>query len=268
MRVGNDYVIDIERMIFNKPQGMLVAGTPFDEVWTLPEYERTGQTYFATALRAPVRLMPHLWSPVVLKRATKKLPPGEFFGYKPGRIKWRMGIFEPNICMVKTSHVPMLIADLAHRQKPNLTQHLRIYNSFHIKDHPTFIGFANSLDLVRHNLATFEGRYPIYQSMSTQVDAVICHHWENGQNYLYYEALHGAYPLVHNSGFLANCGYFYPGFDCEQGALALLQAFAQHDADLPHYKSRAQAFLQTLHPENATNVRTYNDALLRLYAEV
>ena len=32
MRVGNDYVIDIERMIFNKPQGMLVAGTPFDEV--------------------------------------------------------------------------------------------------------------------------------------------------------------------------------------------------------------------------------------------
>lgn len=26
MRVGNDYVIDIERMVFDKPQGMLVTG--------------------------------------------------------------------------------------------------------------------------------------------------------------------------------------------------------------------------------------------------
>ena len=268
MRVGNDYVIDIERMVFGKPQGMLIAGTPFDEIWTLPEYERSCQHYFASAMRAPVRLMPHLWSPAVLQRGAKTLPQGESFGYKPGRTKWRLGIFEPNICMVKTSHVPMLVADLAHRQQPHMTQHLRVYNSFHIKDHPTFVGFANSLDLVKHSLATFEGRFPIYQSMATQVDAVICHHWENGQNYLYYEALHGAYPLVHNSGFLADCGYFYPGFDCEQGALALLQAFAQHDADLPHYKRRAQSFLQTLHPESDSNVRTYNDALLRLYAKV
>ncbi len=36
MRVGNDYVIDIERMIFNKQHGLLIAGTPYDEIWTLP----------------------------------------------------------------------------------------------------------------------------------------------------------------------------------------------------------------------------------------
>ena len=64
MRVGNDYVIDIERMVFGKPHGLLITGAPYHEVWTLPEYESTCVPYFASVFRAPVRVMPHLWSPV------------------------------------------------------------------------------------------------------------------------------------------------------------------------------------------------------------
>lgn len=33
--VGNDYVIDIERMIFNKPHAHLMSGSPYDEIWTV-----------------------------------------------------------------------------------------------------------------------------------------------------------------------------------------------------------------------------------------
>jgi hypothetical protein len=266
MRVGNDYVIDIERMIFNKQHGLLIAGTPYDEIWTLPEYERSCMHYFGTAMRAPVRLMQHLWSPAVIDRASATLTNGETFGYKPGREKWRLGIFEPNICMVKTSHIPMLLVDVAHRARPDLIELLRVYNTFHMKDHVTFVGFANSLDIVRHGLATFEGRFPVYQCLSSQVDAVVCHQWENGQNYLYYEALYGSYPLIHNSTFIEDCGYFYPRFDCEEGGLAVIQAFAQHDADLANYRDRARTFLRTLSPENENNVRAYNEALVNLYS--
>jgi hypothetical protein len=266
MRVGNDYVIDIERMIFNKPHGMLVAGAPLDAIWTLPEYEKTGVHYYASALRAPVRLMPHLWSPEVIDRSARTLTPPLQWGYQPGRAKWRLGIFEPNMCMVKTSHLAMLVADAAYRAHPRLVEVLRVFNAFHIKEHATFVGFANGLDLVRHGLATFEGRFPIYQCLAKDVDALICHHWENGQNYLYYEALHGGYPLIHNSTFLGDCGYYYPHFDCEDGALALLQAFAQHDADLVNYRARAQTYLARLHPSHEDNVRIYNDALAGLYA--
>ena len=265
MRVGNDYVIDIERMMFNKPNGMLVAGTPYDEIWTLPEYERSCVNYFGSAMRAPVRLMPHLWSPVVLERASASLPQDQRFGYKPGRAKWRLGIFEPNVCMVKTSHLPMLLIDVAHRSNPGFIEKLNVFNTFQLKDHPTFVGFANSLDVVQHGLATFEGRFPVYHSLATQVDAVVSHHWENGQNYLYYEVLHGGYPLIHNSTFLGDCGYYYPDFDCEQGGLAVLQAFAQHDADLPGYREKAKSLLRKLDPENEENVRAYSLALQNLY---
>ncbi len=266
MRVGNDYVIDIERMVFDKPHGLLLSGAPYHEIWTLPEYETTCVPYFRSAFRAPVFMMPHLWSPVVLERAAAQLPPGQGFGYRPGQRRWRVAMFEPNICMVKTSHIPLLCCEAAHRADPDMIQHVFAYNTFHMKDHVSFNGFANSLDIVRHGLTSFEGRFPVWQVMAAHVDAVVSHHWENGQNYLYYEALYGGYPLIHNSHLIQDCGYRYHDFDCEEGGRALQQAFAEHDANLQSYRERARRFLATLDPEGEQNVRLYTEAIERLYA--
>jgi hypothetical protein len=271
MRVGNDYVIDIERMIFDKPHGMLVSGAPYDEVWTLPEYEASCKPYFASTFRAPVRLMPHLWSPMVLEKAmaragTNADGSAKRFDYEPGRKRWRVAIFEPNICMVKTSFIPMLGCEAAHRAQPRLLERVWVYNSFHLKEKPLFVGFAQSLDIVQHGLATFEGRFPLYQVLPGNVDAVFAHHWENAQNYLYYEALYGGYPLIHNSHLIGDCGYRYHGFDCEEGGRALQQAFAEHDANLPAYRERARRLIAKLDPEGEENVRIYTAAIENLYA--
>jgi hypothetical protein len=142
-----------------------------------------------------------------------------------------------------------------------MIEHLWVYNTLQLKDKPAFIGFAQSLDVVRHGLASFEGRFPLFQVLPAQVDAVVAHHWENAQNYLYYEALHGGFPLVHNSHLLGDCGWRYHGFDCEEGGAALLRAFAQHDAELPRYRERARAFLARLDPEHEDNVRLYTEAI-------
>lgn len=266
MRVGNDYVIDIERMVFDQPHGLLISGAPYHEVWTLPEYENTCVPYFGSTFRAPVRVVPHLWSPIVLEREAARLPAGRTFGYQPGRRRWRAGIFEPNICMVKTSFVPMLSCEVAHRENPDMLEHVWAYNTFHMKEHVAFNGFARSLDIVRHGLASFEGRFPFCQVVAQDVDVVVSHHWENGQNYVYYEALHGGYPLIHNSHLIGDCGYRYHDFDCEEGGRALLRAFAEHDAELDRYRATARAFLRGLDPENEANVRIYSDALAALYA--
>jgi hypothetical protein len=271
MRVGNDYVIDIERMVFDKPNGLLINSAPYHAVWTLPEYEATCVPYFASTFRAPVSMLPHLWSPVVLERGIAKqladAPGSAPFGYQPGRKRWRLGMFEPNVCMVKTSHIPMLVCENAHRANANLVEHVYCYNTFHMKDHAVFNAFANSLDIVRHGLSTFEGRFPIYQVLAPNVDAVISHHWENGQNYVYYEALYGNYPLIHNSKLIDDCGYHYHGFDCEEGGIALQRAFAEHDRDIENYRARAQRLLRKLDPESEVNVRIYTEAIDALYRE-
>jgi hypothetical protein len=265
MRVGNDYALDIERMVFDKSHGLLITGAPYHEVWTLPEYETTCVPYFGSTFRCPVRVMPHLWSPLILQREAARLPEGMSFGYRPGRRRWRAGIFEPNICMVKTSFIPLLACEAAHRGNPDMLEHVWVYNTFHMKEHVSFSGFAHSLDIVRHGLTSFEGRFPFCRAVSVDVDVVVSHHWENAQNYVYYEALYGGYPLVHNSHLIGSCGYRYHEFDCEECGRALQTAYAEHDTNFDAYQHNAQAFLAQLDPESEANVQIYSNAIAALY---
>lgn len=265
MRVGNDYVIDIERSMFDKPSGSLVSDKHYDAVWTLPEYEHSCRDYFALTARAPVRFVPHLWTPYFFDRGIAGLPKGVGFGYQPGRPRWRVCSFEPNVSMVKTSFIPMLSCEEAYRARPGFLESLRVLNTVHMKDHPTFLNFARSLDVVNHGVASFEGRCATYEYMAHHGDCIVSHHWENGQNYLYYEALYGGYPLVHNSQFLGDCGYYYPDFDCQEGGRALLRAFEQHDRDLTGYKARAAKLLHQLDVAHPANVEAYTRELLSLF---
>lgn len=263
-RVDNDYVIDIERAIFNKPSGFLFSGAPYDGVWTIPEFEHSCLHYYQTGLRSPVTILPHLWHPVLFDKAWATLGA---VGYRPGKSRWRVAMFEPNICMVKTSIIPMLVAEEAYRAKPDFLEFVRVCNTLHLKEHPTFVHFAKSLDIVNHGITTFESRYAVYEFMAAYGDAVVSHTWENAQNYLYYELLYGDYPLIHNSPFLGKAGYFYPDFDCQAGGRALLQAFAQHDANLDAYREQSKHVLDSVSIYNPENVAAYSDAIAALYRD-
>lgn len=262
MHVASDYVIDAERMAYLLSPTLLMAGGPYDEIWTLPAFEKTCASYYQVGFRAPVRVMQHLWNADIIERSATAA--GREFRYQPGRKQWRVGVFEPNLCSVKTCHMPMLLTDVAYRKDPQAVEVLRVFNSLPLKEHADFVAFASHLDLVKANRASFEGRYPLFDIMSVECDVIVSHHWENAQNYLYYEALHGGYPLVHNSDQLADCGYRYCDFDPEDGALSLLQAYAEHDLRLDDYRSTAADFLSSLDPRSDTNVRLYSDVLLEV----
>lgn len=268
MRVGNDYVIDIERAMFDKPHGSLANDKPYDAVWTIPEYEHSCRDYFSLIARAPVRIVPHLWTPYFLDHAIAELPPELHWGYQPGRSRWRICVFEPNVCMVKISLIPMLACEEAYRARPAMLDTLHVCNTLHLKDHTKFLHFARSLDVVDHGLARFEGRYPLAHFMAEYGDCVVSHHWENGQNYLYYELLYGGYPLVHNSEFIREYGYYYPDFDCAEGGRALLRAFDEHDGAWDDYRQHAKHLLDTLDVAYPGNIAAYTDELLRLYSAI
>lgn len=260
MRVASDFILDAERMAYDLDPAMLISKVPYDEIWTLPAFAKTCASYYQFGFQAPVRVMQHLWSPVLVDRSAKEF--GKPFTYRPGAKRWRLAILEPNLCSVKTSHLPMLLCDVAHRRNPNAIQHMYVFNAMALKEHQAFIDFARSLNLVKQGIGTFEARLPVFQVMTEVAEAIVSHTWENAQNYLYYEALHGGYPLIHNSEFLGNCGYRYANFDPEDGALALLRAKTEHDLNLDAYRSEAQAFLRTLDPTNPSNVRGFENTIL------
>lgn len=267
MRVANDYVIDMERMAFGLAPGMLMSGTPYHEIWTLPAFASTCADYYRAGFGAPVRVMQHLWSPALLEQAMKAVGREESFAYRPGNRRWRLAVLEPNLCSVKTCHLPMLLCDVAHRTDPQAIERLMVFNALAMREHAGFIAYARSLDLVAQGLASFEGRLPIFEIMGPLCDAIVSHHWENAQNYLYYEALHGGFPLIHNSDQLAGCGYRYRGFDPEDGALGLLQALREHDRSHAAYREDGRRFLALLDPCRGENVARYGAAIASLCHE-
>ncbi|WP_010546282.1 DUF2827 domain-containing protein [Sphingomonas elodea] len=266
MRVANDFVIDVERMIFALPPALLMSGVPYDEIWTLPAFEKTCAPYYRSGFRAPVRVMQHLWNPTLLERAKATAGVEAPFEYRPGRHRWRVAVVEPNICTVKTCHLPLLLCDVAHRQDPNAIELLQVYNGMALKEQADFVAYARSMDLVNQGLATFEPRFPIFHIMGRAADAIVSHHWENAQNYVYYEALYGGFPLIHNSHLLNDCGYRYRSFDPHDGALAFRQALAEHDRNLDAYRAQARSLLRHLDPDAEANIAIYGNALQAVVA--
>ena len=265
MRCGNDYVIDIERAMYGLPPGGLCSAKKYDAVWTLPEYEHSCTDYFAITTRAPVKIVPHLWTPEFFNKGIATLPAGLRFGYQPGKPRWRVCCFEPNMCMVKTCITPMLVCEEAYRKAPQRFEFIRICNTLKAKENPGFVRFARFLDIVNYGVASFEGRFSVYEYMAHFGDCIVSHHWENGQNYLYYEALYGGYPLVHNSEFIRDLGYFYPDFDSQVGGEALVRAFESHDKNLDSYKTKSAEFLKTLDIHHRPNIEAYSNELISLY---
>lgn len=267
---GQPYVGLVEPTVFGKAAYSARADR-CDEVWLLPK-DVVFIPFFGALHRCPVFEVPFVWMPEFIDRRAEALPAfGLSFGYRPRPAEsppraLRAAIFEPNISVVKSSSIPMLICDTAYRRNPQAISAMRVLNSVHMKDHPTFNFFANALDIVKQGKALFDGRHDFPAFMAQHSELVVSHQWQNEQNILYLDALHGGYPLVHNSPWLGDCGYFYKDSDIGDGAEQVMAAFAHHDENFETYQSRARKFLASLHPDNKENQQRYARRLQALEA--
>ncbi len=269
--VGHTYAGQCEGPMFGQAAGTAFRATPWHEVWTLPQHETSSVPLLKTITRVPVLVMPHLWAPLFLSRRISALAQrGLAFGYQPAgaipeRRGWRLGIFEPNISVVKNCVIPMLVCEQAYRLHPACVSRMMVMNSFHMKEHPTFNRFAAHLDLTRDGKASYEPRIAFADCMADHaLDAVVAHQWECGLNYAYYDALYGGYPLVHNSAFLrdAGLGFYYPGFGANDGAKALLDAWQREPEYWDDYRHHSASHLQRLAPAHPDNLDAFMQRLL------
>ena len=106
-----------------------------------------------------------------------------------------------------------------------------------------------------------EQRFMLFDFLAKHVEAIVTHHWENGLNYLYYEVLFGNYPLIHNSLFLRDYGYYYGDFDAEVGGQALVRAMREHDASLDQYRAANAKLFKRLDPKSSGNIRLHEGLL-------
>jgi hypothetical protein len=259
---GNGAVISMEAMIAKPPRAdaeRYFDHADYDAVCMTPQHLATYRGWCETIYRRPVREVPQIWSPLLIEA----LAPGvrARFGWRAPSGPARIGILDPNITVMKTSHLPMLVCEAAYRRAPQAFAAIYVTNGWPHRDDPHFKSFTLSLSAAQAGVMTLEPRFVGLEFLADHCDAVVTHQWENGLNYLYYEALYGTYPLVHNSAFLRGLGYYYPDFDAEAGAQALLTALAEHPSRHTEHAERAKALFARLDPTSSANV-TLHEGLL------
>jgi len=263
---GNGIVISMEAIIAQPPRGdaeRYFDRDYYDAIWMTPQHIRSYKSYCETIYRCPVFEVQQIWQPIFLQSRIPGL--NSPFGYQPGRAKKRVGILDPNITVMKTSHMPMLVCEAAYQQRPELFEAIYITNAIQFMQNAHFSSFAGRLQCVKDKVATVEPRFVTADFLAHHADAVVTHHWENGLNYLYYDALYGGYPLVHNSEFLTEFGYYYQSFDADSGAEALVRALTEHDQNLSTYRQDCARLLERVNataPATIVAHEKFLDALL------
>jgi len=272
-RFGNEYVMAVESCSLDAHQRGGAPWVPnrnrvaYDEVWTNPQHARTCRSFFEALYGAPVKILGHLWAPYFIERlvATNEAF-RSFWSYRDKGPRKSIGIYEPNLNVVKSSIIPMLIADRAYRDNAALIEHIYVTNTAHLIRHPVFSHIALGLETCRSAVATIDPRFPFVAFAAEKAEVVVSHQFENALNYLFYEALHGGYPLIHNSDMLDDAGYRYDGFDVDDGARALSYALHEHDREIDGYCRRAQQFLQKVSPASPQVIDEYDATIASLMA--
>ncbi len=255
---GNGAVISIEAMAASPARNDAERYFDidcYDVLWMTPQHLHTYAGWCRTLYRVPVEPVPQVWGPAFIANRAGAL--GDRFGYRPPAPGWRIGIMEPNITVMKTSHIPMLVCEAAWRQDPAAVREVYVSNTAKFREQPHFLSFANALRATRAGVMSFEPRFVSADFLANHCDAVVAHHWQNGLNYLYYEVLYGDYPLIHNSEFLRDYGYYYPDFAADVGGEALLAAHACHDRELAAYRQANADLFARLAPTAPANIELH-----------
>ena len=237
-----------------------------DAVWTNPQHMHTCKGLFEHLYHTKAICMPHLWSPYFLEKDLASKPAAQV-GWPCRSVArpYKISIFEPNINVVKTTLLPFLIASKFYDSNVGSVGNILMFNGGKIKDNKAFKRIVLETNAGKDRVASVEHRTSFVNAMGRNGGIIVSHQWENGLNYLYYEALYGGFPLVHNSPFLKDVGYYYEGFDIDDGVRALESAVRQHDENLDEYREYAGAFLATVDPADKRVIKQYDQEIRRIF---
>lgn len=258
---GNVLAMNFEQVACFVPHGEIMSAVPFDAVWITPQHWRMNRAYAAVTRTENVALAPHIWAPDVLTQAAARLKKSLFWKDEPNPSGARIGVFDPNVNVLKTFHLPLLVCEEAARRYPGAIDRVLLFSAAHLKGITHVEEFIAATDLGRAGRVFVEQRAPLPEVLGGHIDLIVTHQWENNLNYLYWDALYAGFPLVHNADPIADVGYYYDAFDPQAGGRALLSALEHHAAHRASARPKELQALWARHIDNPDNQRAYSALL-------
>jgi hypothetical protein len=264
---GNSYLIESEICLYKKgsinisPQYSEFKYHHFSQLWLIPQMDNTCKYYLQTLHRSEAIIVPFIWSPTIIETYEKEL--GTSIAYKPVEQNKRIAIFEPNLSLMKWCFPALLVCENAHRQLKNkdLIKRISVTNVLTTSNETFNIDFLNkmvkSLDLFSSKKISIESRYNSLYFMSKHSDIAVSHQMENNLNYLYLDLVWMGWPMVHNANLCKDVGYYYDGFNYEEGGKILKNVILNHDKNAEDYMKQNRAIIDRYLPTNTVLQEQY-----------
>jgi hypothetical protein len=259
---GNSMVMNMESVFLEgaaASRGSVASPDGFDAVWITPQHMHMNAGA-AAMMSGPVEEVPHIWAPAAIEHAKASLGIDPVFKGRPET--WSVATFDPNINVVKSFHIPLLVAEAAHRREPDQIRRMMLFCAEHLKGRPHFESYVANTSLGKAGKVTAEGRHGIVAMLGREVDAIITHQWENDLNYMYWDVLWLGYPLIHNSSRIKDAGYYYGDFAPNWGGLQLLEVLKNHGIKPRECDTEA---VWQYHIGNVANQTRYSDLVKKVF---
>ncbi len=287
---GHKYIMNHEAVVFGMhksqfddvrnfaDQGILRRNEGIiDALWISPHFTWTKQ-YLAACYDMPLHKVytaPYIWDPELVNDGVSQNPKFKEGKESPHFQKnsphnKKIYTLEPNINIVKTSLVPFRILELLQKEDSNQFDHCYFYGSTRLNKNEHFIRLVNGS--VFHNPVTkstekisFEGRTKMTHVIG-EAKVQLAHHFDCGLNYTYLEAAYFHHPVVHNSEFMKEMGYYYKGAAVHDAAAQLSKALRHEDRqDLDEYNARCDATVYQYSIDNPANIEGYRTLIENLF---
>ena len=155
----------------------------------------------------------------------------------------------------------MALEEFFNQNGKELKKDINVYCSAKLIDKLYFKTLINKLNIFKHKKIFFAKRKKVAEIFSHECDLVVSHQLLNGLNYTYLEALYFNIPLVHNSEYIKEAGYFYPDYDTNLAAKAIKNAITNHSKNLQQYKEKSAQVLNKYSPTNPIVIEKYKKLL-------
>lgn len=280
----NQYVTDQEtvchsRFLHDKTTGynrskriLLRENQPRDAVWVSPHFSWQKDYIKHRYNAGSVHICPYVWDDQILNHRYDK---SDLFEdrdrtFQPGNPANKC-VFstDQNINVIKTSLFPFLVAQKVYESKREEIKKLFLYNSHQAVSSN---GYKNSVSSYLSNFSITNEKKVVFAppadlpEITDSAQVMLHHHFQNGLNYVLLEAASLRLPVVHNSEFMPDLGYYYRGASITD-ATKQLEAALRHEErdDLEAYNGQCDKVVEKFSIYNRDNITGYQTLLANLF---
>jgi len=252
------YDLDIDRIIYNKHGNTNYNGWDlYNEIW-ITEQHSHGKEYLETISNCKVVIVPYIWDSYFIE---KNIENGYDPRYKPSNEK-KIAVLEPNMSMCKNCLVPVAILFNTFKYFKKGS----IFCSSSVVKNQSFLSFINNMkEKYNSNNIYFENRYQFNFIFSHHANILLSYSNRCALNYTYLEALYCGIPLIHNSPYIKDVGYYYNFNNVNEGIKQVIKVIDEHDNNIEEYESKAKKKLYKYSPNNPDVYNRYKELLEKNY---